>query len=90
LIEAGAERESWAVAADGSAQHPGQEEVVRVSVNPEYCERSGECIAQVPCVFYADAAGRTRTIDGEVPPELEDEVRAAADFCPRLALSITP
>jgi ferredoxin len=61
---------------------------MRVAVNAEYCEHSGECVGLVPRVFSFDADGNTVTIDGDVPAELEDEVHAAADFCPRLAVSV--
>jgi ferredoxin len=62
---------------------------MRVAVNAGYCEHSGECIALVPSVFSTDEDGRTSAIDGEIPVELEDEIRVAVDFCPRLAVVVT-
>jgi ferredoxin len=62
---------------------------MHLSVDAEHCERSGECVALVPRVFSFAADGRTVVADGPVPAELEDKVRAAVDFCPRLALTVT-
>ena len=62
---------------------------MRVSVDIEHCERSGECVALVPLVFAVGPDGRTAVAPGPVPADLEADVRAAVDFCPRLALTVT-
>ena len=60
-----------------------------VSIDHEFCEASGECLRLVPEVFVADADNTTRVTDGPVPEELEDDVRLAADSCPRLAIMLS-
>ena len=63
---------------------------MRAIVDPEFCELAGECLRLVPDVFVTGSDGSTRTVDGPVPAELEEEVALAVDSCPRLAISLLP
>lgn len=59
-----------------------------VTIDGEFCESAGECVRQVPQVFFVGPDDATRTIDGPVPAELEDDVLLAVDSCPRLAIVV--
>jgi ferredoxin len=62
---------------------------VQVTVNQDYCEHAGECIRLAPAVFSENADGNTVALVGPVPSAVEDDVRTASEYCPRLAVIIT-
>lgn len=59
-----------------------------VSVDHEFCESAGVCRHLVPDLFVAAEDGTTQVVGDIVPSHLEDDVRLAADSCPRLALVV--
>jgi ferredoxin len=61
---------------------------MRVVVDKMVCEANGVCEALAPEIFQLDDEDELHILQPEVPPELEDKVRAAVDRCPKLALSI--
>ena len=58
----------------------------RVRVNPIACEAHGMCAELLPELIRLDDWGYPIIERPEVPPELEDLARKAADACPTLAL----
>ena len=62
---------------------------MRVAVDSEKCQGHNRCYALAPDVFDVDDLGFAFvTIDGDIPPELEDGARAAASNCPEYAITI--
>ncbi len=62
---------------------------MRVIVDPGCCEGHGRCYALAPELFEADDCGHaSERGDGQVPPELEDAARNAAENCPEEAVGL--
>lgn len=61
---------------------------MRVTVDETLCEANGFCESLAPNVFEIGDADVVQIADGPVPPELEIDVRAAVDQCPKAALRI--
>ncbi|MGH3966800.1 MAG: ferredoxin [Mycobacterium sp.] len=61
---------------------------MRVTVDESLCEGTGFCESLAPKVFEMGDAEVVQIADGPVPPELEIDVRAAVDQCPKAALRI--
>lgn len=62
---------------------------MRVSIDDQLCQGHQMCAIRAPQVFGADDLGQgVVLIDGEVPAELEDDVRNAVNSCPEQAISI--
>jgi len=59
---------------------------MRLKVNPIMCEAHGMCAELLPELIRLDDWGYPIIERPEVPPELEDLARKAADACPTLAL----
>lgn len=62
---------------------------MRVSVDESLCEANGFCESLAPKVFEIGKNEVVQIADGPVPPELEIDVRAAVDQCPKAALRIS-
>lgn len=62
---------------------------MKVHVNMEVCAGFGACLGLAPEVFELHDDGYAIVRVSEVPPELEDEVRAAVNQCPSNAISIS-
>ncbi|MDT9695545.1 ferredoxin [Streptomyces sp. P17] len=61
--------------------------MTKVSVDPELCYGSGECVYRVPSVFTVeDGFGAVRA--GREDSGGEPEVREAAELCPSQAIVI--
>jgi ferredoxin len=60
---------------------------MRVEVDPEICERHGQCRIAAPAVFDFDAAGNLR-YQADPPEDLWPDVEDAADMCPVQAIGI--
>jgi len=60
---------------------------MKAIVNPDVCSGCGLCAETCPKVFQLDDEGVARVIVEEVPPELEDQVKEAAEDCPDEAIS---
>lgn len=60
--------------------------LMEIRVNPIGCLGHGLCAELLPERIRLDEWGYPIVEPGEVPPELEDLARRAADACPTLAL----
>jgi ferredoxin len=58
----------------------------RLRVNPITCEAHGLCAELLPELIRLDDWGYPIVDEADVPPELIDLARRAADACPTLAL----
>ena len=64
---------------------------MRVSLDREKCQGHGRCYALSPSLFETDDEGyAVLKLESDVPPELEDDARIAADNCPEYAITIDP
>jgi ferredoxin len=62
---------------------------MRVSVDPDRCCSSGQCVAAVPEVFdQSEDDGVVLLIQPQPPAELQAAVRTAASICPGRAISV--
>ncbi len=61
---------------------------MKVHVDPQRCQGHLRCVFAVPEVFDEDEQGHSVVIDPDVPAELEERVRRAADNCPELAIDV--
>ncbi|MBO0878920.1 MAG: ferredoxin [Mycobacterium sp.] len=61
---------------------------MRVTVDESLCEANGFCESLAPEIFEIGDSDVVHIVDGPVPPELEIDVRAAVDQCPKAALRI--
>lgn len=61
---------------------------MKVRIDPEICAGFGICVGISPEVFELHDDGYATVLVGEVPAELEDLVRRAADQCPSRAISL--
>ena len=53
------------------------------------CQGHGRCYSLAPEVFESDDEGyAVQLVTGEVPAELEDAARLAADNCPEYAITV--
>ena len=60
-----------------------------VKLDSNLCEGHGRCYALAPDVFESDDEGyAVLKIEGELPAEMQDAARLAADNCPEFAISI--
>ncbi len=62
---------------------------MKVRIDKELCIDCGVCEALVPEVFSINDEGSTVVILEDVPEELQDAVREAAEECPTEAIIIT-
>ena len=62
---------------------------MRVILDRDKCQGHGRCYALAPTLFDTDDEGyAVLKVDGDVPAELEDDARIAADNCPEYAITI--
>jgi ferredoxin len=53
------------------------------------CQGHGRCYSLAPEVFESDDEGyAVQLVSGDVPAELEDAARLAADNCPEYAITV--
>ncbi len=63
---------------------------MRITIDDEKCQGHNRCYMIAPELIDVDDMGTAHVIgDGEVPAELEDKARLAADNCPEYAIEIT-
>lgn len=62
---------------------------MRVIVDESSCEGNAFCESLVPQVFEMGDADVVQIADGPVPEDLEIDVRAAVDQCPKAALRLS-
>ena len=61
---------------------------MRVTVDPDACVSSGQCVLTVPAVFDQDDDGVVVLLHQAPPAELHEDVRQAAAVCPALAITV--
>jgi ferredoxin len=61
---------------------------MKATVDPDLCTACGLCEEICPDVFEADDDGIAQVKVDEIPEELEESVRDAADQCPVEAITI--
>ena len=62
---------------------------MRINYDREACQGHNRCYLLAPEVFDVDDEGYAiLRIEGEVPAELEEKARLAADNCPEYAITI--
>lgn len=61
---------------------------MKVRVDLETCVGHGRCYELAPDVFGEDERGHARLLLEKVPPELEQQARAASWNCPEHAIAI--
>jgi ferredoxin len=62
---------------------------MNVHVDTDLCAGFGICVGICPEVFELHDDGYATVLLSEVPPELQDLVRRAANQCPAQAISIS-
>jgi ferredoxin len=62
---------------------------MKVHVDKEICAGFRVCLGVVPELFDLHDDGYAYVLQEEVPPELEDLVRRAADQCPSNAIMVS-
>lgn len=63
---------------------------MKVILDQDKCVSGGQCVFAAPEVFdQRDEDGVAVLLMSEIPAELEDGVREAADICPALAITFT-
>ena len=61
---------------------------MKVTVDRDLCEANGVCAGLVPEVFRLDDEDELHIAEGDVPPQLADQVRLAVNSCPKTALRL--
>jgi ferredoxin len=62
---------------------------VKISYDRSACQGHNRCYLLAPELFDVDDEGYAiLRIDGDVPTELEDKARLAADNCPEYAITV--
>lgn len=62
---------------------------MRIRYERDACQGHNRCYLLAPELFDVDDEGYAiLLVDGEVPPELHDKARLAADNCPEYAISV--
>jgi ferredoxin len=62
---------------------------MKVRVDAQVCAGFGVCLGLCPEVFKLHDEGYSIVLMSEVPPELKDAVRQAANQCPARAISLS-
>ena len=63
-------------------------ETLQARVDPEVCVGTGMCEATAPELFEVGDDGISHVLRDDVPPELLDKARKAAEACPTRALTL--
>lgn len=61
---------------------------MRAYVDKDTCIGCGACVGICPEVFNTKDYGKLKVIEEDLPSELQDSARDAADYCPVLAINI--
>ncbi|HEY3831802.1 MAG TPA: ferredoxin [Acidimicrobiia bacterium] len=61
---------------------------MRITIDADVCTGHGRCYVLAPDLCEPDDRGRGVVSRADVPPELEDQARAAAANCPERAVSL--
>ena len=73
-----------------ASQPRGDDREVRVRVEADWdaCESNAVCAGLVPAVFAINDDDNLQILEGEIPAQLEQQVRHAVSSCPKMALRI--
>jgi ferredoxin len=62
---------------------------MRIVFERDKCQGHGRCYGLAPRVFETDDEGyAVLLVEGEVPADLEEDARLAADNCPEFAITV--
>ena len=62
---------------------------MRITLDRDACQGHNRCYLLAPEIFDVDDEGyAVLLVDGEVPAELEEKARLAADNCPEYAITL--
>lgn len=62
---------------------------MRITLDRDACQGHNRCYLLAPELFDVDDEGyAVLLVDGEVPAELEEKARLAADNCPEYAITL--
>ena len=61
---------------------------MKVMVDYDVCASTGTCVQVCPEVFEIRSDGFLYLLKEEVPPELHDKAKEAADLCPTGAITL--
>jgi ferredoxin len=61
---------------------------MKVRVDLDRCVGHGRCYDLAPEIFTDDADGHCQLLRADVPPELEEKARVAAENCPEEAIGV--
>lgn len=62
---------------------------MRIVLDNDKCQGHGRCYALAPELFESDEEGYSvLKAEGEVPGDLEEKARLAADNCPEFAIEV--
>jgi len=62
---------------------------MKVAIDVDLCQGHGRCYEIAPEVFTDDDRGRGELLMVDVPADLQDKVRQAANTCPERAITIS-
>lgn len=63
---------------------------MRINLDSEACQGHGRCYALAAKLFDADDEGYAILLEtGDIPPDLQDLARLAADNCPEFAITLS-
>ena len=62
---------------------------MKVAIDVDLCQGHGRCYEIAPEVFTDDDRGRGELLMVDVPADLQDKVRQAANTCPERAITLT-
>lgn len=63
---------------------------MRINLDSEACQGHGRCYALASKLFDADDEGYAILLEtGDIPPDLQDLARLAADNCPEFAITLS-
>ncbi len=61
---------------------------MRIALDSQACQGHGRCYSLAPELFDSDDEGyAVLLVDGDVPADLEESARLAADNCPEFAIT---
>jgi ferredoxin len=61
---------------------------MRAHVDSDVCAGHGDCVSTCPSVFAWTDDGYAEAVDGEIPAEAVESVRAAVEHCPEHAITL--
>ncbi len=62
---------------------------MKVAIDVDLCQGHGRCYEIAPEVFTDDDRGRGELLMVEIPADLQEKVRQAANTCPERAITLS-